>query len=149
MTMKGCFTFPKTPELEPHHQLQFSVTSRTLVVGREVLIPLKRCNWHILQHQPTGIYIYISWSFASWSGSTEFIDSFSPSVSRNCLFGCILCRYRADVSLCWSTNSRTSMCRNTQENIADVVVFFFFLWQCTTCLVRLTGMVSQMWAKWP
>ena len=31
MTMKGYLTFPKAPGVEPHHQMQFSVISMTLI----------------------------------------------------------------------------------------------------------------------
>ena len=41
VAMKGYPTFYKAFELEPHHQMQFSVIKRTLVVGR-VLITLVR-----------------------------------------------------------------------------------------------------------
>ena len=30
MVMKGCSTFPKPPNLEPHHQIEFNVIPRTL-----------------------------------------------------------------------------------------------------------------------
>ena len=33
MALKGYSTFPKDPELEPQHQMQFSVIPRTLVGG--------------------------------------------------------------------------------------------------------------------
>ena len=39
------------------------------------------------------------------------------------LLGCILCLHRANVSLCLSTNTGTSMWRSPQENIANEVVF--------------------------
>ena len=39
MTMKGYFTFPKAPGLEPHHQMQFSIIEvRGCLTGK----PLKK-----------------------------------------------------------------------------------------------------------
>ena len=29
MVMKGCSTFPKPPELEPHNQIEFNIIPRT------------------------------------------------------------------------------------------------------------------------
>ena len=36
IVMKGYSTFPKAPEPEPNHQMQFNVISRTLVEGVKV-----------------------------------------------------------------------------------------------------------------
>ena len=52
MAMKGYTTFPKAPRLEPHHQMQFNVISKTLL--RKRLTPLQRCSQSIPQPQSTG-----------------------------------------------------------------------------------------------
>ena len=39
MAMKGFFTLSRSPELEPHHQMQFSVIPKTSLFGR--LAPLQ------------------------------------------------------------------------------------------------------------
>ena len=44
MAMKRNSIFPKAPRLEPHHQMQFSVITRTLVVGRGHA-SLQKCSW--------------------------------------------------------------------------------------------------------
>ena len=37
IAMKGYSTFSKAPELESHHQTQFSIISRTLIAGWDYL----------------------------------------------------------------------------------------------------------------
>ena len=46
---KESYTFPKNPELKPHHQIQFSVKSS----GGRGFTHLQRGCWRILQLQPT------------------------------------------------------------------------------------------------
>ena len=41
IAIKGYSTFPRAPEIEPHHQVQFSVILRTLASGRRRLAPLQ------------------------------------------------------------------------------------------------------------
>ena len=49
--MKGYFTFPKSPELKPHHQMQYSIIPRTcfnIVVQNLVegnLLKLGQFHW--------------------------------------------------------------------------------------------------------
>ena len=52
--MKGYSTFLRAPELELHHQMQFSVIPMTLVdEGDRVLYPLQKYSQCILQSQLT------------------------------------------------------------------------------------------------
>ena len=38
--MKGYSTLPRSPELEPHHQIQFSIIPRTILFGKDSYPPL-------------------------------------------------------------------------------------------------------------
>ena len=42
--MKGDSTFLRAPGLVPHHQMQFSIISRTLIECVEDLTPLQKCS---------------------------------------------------------------------------------------------------------
>ena len=61
MTMKGYSTLLKAARIEPHHQIQFNVISRTFVLG--CLTPLQICSWRILQLQSTGVkFFFYIWN---------------------------------------------------------------------------------------
>ena len=57
MATKENPALPKPPELEPYHQMQFSVIPRTpLFFGGEVLRLCRGYSWHILSsHQQNGL----------------------------------------------------------------------------------------------
>ena len=57
---EGDSAFPNVTGMEPHHKMQFSVISGTLVGSRMgVFISLWRCSWCILQPHPTGLFAVV------------------------------------------------------------------------------------------
>ena len=60
-TMKGYPTFPKTPGLEPHHQIQFRVIYRTLVCLPSAVIQSTPDNWVTLtiwEYMPNSLFFF-------------------------------------------------------------------------------------------
>ena len=69
MTMKGYSIFPKALELEPYHQMQFSLISRTVVgIGVALLQRCSRCFF--IHHSDFSIRYYLTGSELTWEYSS-------------------------------------------------------------------------------